>query len=217
MTLANILLTVQRLTDLTGEANIGTIITDWTNLVQQDVLGRNDWKFLEVNATFSTVASQQNYGLASDCYKIIGARTASYELKYLTSREIDEIDPDASTTGSPQFYSMFANQIWLYPVPNSIDTISIRYIKTLSDLSGSQESSIPTKFHYILLYGALEHAYAYKGDETKMAWARDKYERGIIAMRQSEEREPNRLLRLRMKEPYVHPENYPHISANIRL
>jgi hypothetical protein len=217
MTLANILLTIKRLTDLTGEANIDTIITDWVNLTQQDIGIRNDWKYLEVNAYFSTAANRQNYGLTSDYYKITNVRTGEYDLIYLSQKEIDEIDPDASTTGTPQYYTVHANQIWLYPIPTSIDTIHVRYLKKLSDLSGSESSSIPSQFHYILIYGALEHAYAYKGDETKMAWARDKYERGITAMRQSEEREPNRLLRIRLKEPYIHPENYPHLTPNIRL
>lgn len=114
-----------------------------------DYAGEQFW-FNEATATFSTVANQELYGSAAlsdipTIIKILSMRINSTGTftTYLNGVDNDTIEDiqDGTVKGAPNFYSRFANQIRLYPIPNAVWSIKISYITTLTALSADSDSN----------------------------------------------------------------------------
>jgi hypothetical protein len=146
------------------------------NEVYREVCGLNRWKFLEGQDTsLTTIVSQQAYNLSStaggginlnggawrnlDAVRIEIAPLIEYNnLKYKQPEEfmeLWEIDRDVST---PYYWTFYTQQLWLYPVPDNAYTVRIDYIIEPPDLSlGTDVPLIPTQYHDILVWGAVEN------------------------------------------------------------
>src|SRR5258706_8732138 len=62
--------------------------------------------------------------------------------------------------GKPELYFRESNGIRLWPVPDQIYTLTLSYLSTLADLSGSNATpSIPQAWHEIILFGGVWRAF----------------------------------------------------------
>lgn len=138
-------------------ANDGAITTAQINNAIQssiaDYEGEGFW-FNEAVATFSTVASQELY-TASDLsdipniIRILSMRVANSGAytSYINGVENDTIEEvqDGSVKGAPIYYSRFANQIRLYPIPTSAQVIKISYTNRLPTLVNDSDTNAWTE------------------------------------------------------------------------
>lgn len=105
--------------------------------------------FNETTSTFATVASQESYGTADglpsdiqeiDIAKITLASSNIPELirrtyKYIQDKNIGNF------VAPPSDYAFYTEKIWLYPIPDSIYTITLSYLKSYATLSNDGDSN----------------------------------------------------------------------------
>lgn len=171
---------------------------DWLNLIVADIANRQTnfhWKFLEKTATANTVANQHSYDLPSDIdgFKIIAIYDRTNDVTYtyvpyeLFVRRV--ADPSASTGGNVVWWTYFADTIRLFPVPDSVWTFYLDYVKLPSEYTDSSSSQIeiPGKYNKVIMDGVLTYVYKFDptlGDQVAQTQI---YEAGIVRMIQDNE------------------------------
>jgi len=161
------------------------------NLVRNDISTRQQnwhWKWLEKTVTTVTVADQMDYDLPTDIdtTKVFSVfdRTYDRSYKFVPHDILIKIAPDPSTvTGNPYLYSIWAGVLKLYPIPDSVFTVFLKYVKNITSFTDAAVSiEIPEKYDNVVIDGALKWAYKFDpelGDEAKQTQL---YENGISLM-----------------------------------
>lgn len=101
--------------------------------------------FNEAEATAPTVASQAAYAVPSDFLEA-DALTLSvsgnrYPLCARTYDWIRSVAVAAAGRGRPSCWAYYADQLWLYPVPDGAYTLTLSYLKRLPPLALSGDSN----------------------------------------------------------------------------
>lgn len=109
---------------------------------------RKSFYFSETSFTFSTVAGQRNYGSA-DAAAIATSPSIDrlngtfYSLRQdLTKKPFAEIDQKTgilSFRAWPEEWAYYAQQIWLYPIPDAAYTITAYDVPRLTELSADAD------------------------------------------------------------------------------
>ena len=105
------------------------------------ILGETEWPFLETSTTINSIVSQQFYDLPYNYDKLIDVTytigTVVFRPIEVTSRKRwDEINNTTAITASPpQFYFIYNNQIGFWPIPASVNTITLNFKKIVRDQS----------------------------------------------------------------------------------
>jgi hypothetical protein len=106
----------------------------------RNLLSSYNWYFLERSKNITTVASTQFYDLPFNfkklinCYITIG--TTKYLITKVDSREQwDNINQSSSTSNIPEFYYIYNGQIGFYPIPDSVNTITLNYKIRVKDIT----------------------------------------------------------------------------------
>ena len=110
--------------------------------------GMSRFWFNEATGTFSTVASQENYGtgdgIPSDIlevdYLTVTSGSDKLEVEQRDYKFLQQINPDAGT-GLPIYFAWFQENIYFYPVPDAVYTITVSYLQNYSDLSADGDSN----------------------------------------------------------------------------
>jgi hypothetical protein len=105
-----------------------------------------------IEQTYSTtaVASQQAYSYPSLTIKIKRVTYDGYALQPITFREDDILTAgDAATTqtGSPMYYAVFDNVIYLRPTPDAANALVIFGYSEAQEVSALSTLEVPTHFH----------------------------------------------------------------------
>ena len=150
------------------------LVLEWLNLVLKDISNRQQdwhWRFLEKTATAPTVADQLDYDLPADIDtdKIFSVfdRTNNITYTYMEHDKFLRAYPNPSlNTGNPSIFTVWADVIKLYPIPSSVFTLFMKYIKTITLLADDSESTnVPAKYDTVIIDGVL--MWAYKLDPQK--------------------------------------------------
>lgn len=159
---------VGKIQTVTTDTNLRLVILDWLNRTIRFISSKHKhWTWLEKTAYFNTVASQMSYDMPSDIdlsgRKIFTLRQkdSPTKLTYIDQKYFDELEPNPTGTGNPEFYTIYASNLRLYPIPASAIVIYERYLKTITSLTDASSSTtdIPEKFDEIILAGAKVHAF----------------------------------------------------------
>lgn len=153
-------------------------INTWLNWAYHDVCHRQAWPFLETTTSGVAPITISDFGHALSVVDTTGNGPLSWE----DVRTLREQDPTLTGTGSPMVWYMDGSALTVYPA-STTNTISVRYLKVPTDLSADSDTPlIPSRFHYILVEGALVKAYK-DDDETASAQdAATEFEAGIMKM-----------------------------------
>jgi len=142
----------------------------WLNLVSEDIQNRQTdwhWRFLEKTATASTVSDQHSYDLPSDIYehKIVSLydRTNDITMTYVPyERFVKRVADPSNDSGDTVWWTIFATTLRLYPVPSSVYTFYMDYIRRLDDISDTNDTlAYPDNWKRVLIEGALYWAYRF--------------------------------------------------------
>lgn len=132
------------------------------------------------------------YSLPSDLDRIVDIRQTITDNKLgaIDIRTFDRYLPDPTATGDPLYYAMVgldSNKYWqitLYPIPDAIENILLRYLYTPADMTADGDTPVlPEKFHDILVFGALfmyGHPFI---DDTRYQLAKQRFEMAIENMK----------------------------------
>lgn len=174
-----------------------TLITDFIQSTQSEVLGRSRFPFMEETDTDSVNEGDTDYQLYSDVEVILSlhlvdANDLVVRPGYLGYPEFYErYDPETASKSSPLRYTVFGNTVmWNAPLDRNY-TVHIKYLKSPSILSlDSDVPSIPERFKEILIRGALAGVEEYRGN----------FDLASIHLRKVEELTEDMLSRLSLRQ-----------------
>lgn len=105
-----------------------------------------------------------------------------YELLDMRLRPVDQqqfdVTAPAQVTAPPQIYTLYQNQLWLYPAPSSSDPLLMRYIKLPPTLVN--DTDVPllnNSYLHLLVDYAVARAYEAEDDVEMAQYWTGKYEK----------------------------------------
>ena len=158
----------------------------WLNNTQIELASAFQFFELEKTVTTSMVIGQSRYALPSDCLAIYSLRdtTKKRKLKRSHYRKFDNID--LTTSADPSHYIRFGSYIELTPLPNAINTLQLRYCKTLTSMSSDSDvPSISIPWHEAILLGAEMRGWKALGEVQRRLDTKNEY-LSLIRSRKSE-------------------------------
>lgn len=136
-----------------------SVCTDLINQALHAIEVRHDWPWLEAVETITTANGDDDYVPAAGWMRTVSLTISGRAP--LERKTITEIDELLGTTGDPRFYTVFAEQIIVRPVPTSALAIRHRYIKKETDLAGGSDTPLlPASYHGALI--ALAASFAFR-------------------------------------------------------
>lgn len=181
----------------------------WVEDAYRDVMSREKFSWLFTTTLRTAVAGQYRYSLPSDFYSLldlvfINGTTDSWRLKLYSMVEFDTLHPNVLedsldkpedcciTTGLTPAYVPY-NELLVWPAPDvSTYTFTLRYEVMSPVLSGTLTPIIPTRYHAVMVFGALKRAFARVREyEAAMYWEKQ-YEQMIGQMIADDRKEPPR-------------------------
>ena len=149
-------------------------------------------RMMESKYTASTVAAQRNYNLPTGYVQMRNFQINTSPITPLqyVSPEIYDRLWGGSTGGTPQFYTIIANEIQLGPIPGSVLTMEMLFYKKITALSGTNTTEqMLTDNPDIYLYGALLEAEPFiMNDERVGLWAKG-FEQAVINLQEQDNKD----------------------------
>ncbi len=147
----------------------GVQITDddiirWVNDAQKEICSTN--ALLETTATANTIAGNNEVTLPVDIQNLFSVWYDGVRLEGLSKREAEESilkvgDPASQVTGQPNSFWIWANKLYLWPVPNSSGS-SLKLFYTRFPVEVTTVTDTPEldpKYHKIIVDYCLQQAY----------------------------------------------------------
>ncbi len=101
--------------------------------------------FTEGESTAATVASQQAYAMPADFLEADALTVTRSGIRYPLKRRpwtwLRRQDIDGSLETLPKSWAYFADQIWLYPIPDQVYTLTVSFLKRLAVLSARADTN----------------------------------------------------------------------------
>lgn len=132
--------------EIAGDLTITGLTSEIKLAIQSAIRHYEQYRFWfnEGKATASTVNGTKSIAVPTDLIEedtiTITINSRVYELEKKTYQYIESIDT-GGITGYPTIYANYADQWWLYPVPNGVYTLSASYLKRLSALSADADTN----------------------------------------------------------------------------
>jgi hypothetical protein len=165
-----------------------TEIKGFLNDVQNDVFNEYRLPFMETSADFTLDPDDPDLdgSLPSDYVQAINLflTSAGYErsLTYRDIREIEELytDPEDTTrhpTATPTDWYYYGQLIKLFPVPDIVHTVTMRYYKKPTLLSNDSDvPELPSEFEELLVVGAAYRVLQVKDNYDQAGVLQNKYD-----------------------------------------
>lgn len=156
----------------------GVQITDadiirWINEGSMEIVSKNPFK--QAVSVTTTTAGDDDYDMPADILQMEGVK---YDTTMLTatsfSNMVEQIGSYGTQQGLPQFWYMYANSIYLWPVPNGAKTLTLYYIQAPTGVTGSGDLlPVPDRYYSRLRDFCLSRA-AELDEDTATAMAQRK-------------------------------------------
>lgn len=184
MTAADVLTYVKRaFGDESGVQITDADIFRWLNIAQSDVAHQT--KCIQGKATTPTVVGQYQYTLpTADAIEIVaiqldGRPLTGMEFSYVQQALADE-DPTWTQSGTPMWWTKWANEISIYPKPTAVGTLTVFYIGTPAKVTlGSDVLGIEDRYYPALLLYVMAQAYELDEDFQARDSAYSQYQQKI--------------------------------------
>jgi hypothetical protein len=149
------------------------------NEVYRDVTAKHPWLMTLAQTTFNTVTNTQLVTLADGVERVIGMQLqgTNQPIRYMPFNKLMLAYPggwNQITPGQPIYWTDApqaannAQQIYLFPAPNGVMTVTVQYHLRLTPLSQDTDYSIiPPEFEDILIYGTLADMLAQLSDSRR--------------------------------------------------
>ena len=147
---------------------------------------------MEAKYTANTVASQRNLALPASYIQMRNFQVNTSPLttlSYVTPEIYDRVW-GGSTSGTPKFYTILANEVSFGPIPGSVMEVEMLFYKKFENLSGSVATNwLITNAPDIYLYGSMLEAEPFiMNDERVQLWAAA-LERGVSDLQEQDNKD----------------------------
>ena len=137
---------------------------------------------MEVKYTADTVAGQRNLALPASYIQMRNFQVNTSPLttlSYVTPEIYDRVW-GGSTSGTPKFYTILANEVSFGPIPGSVMEVEMLFYKKFDNLDSATTSGYPDSVNWLItnapdiyLYGTMLEAEPFiMNDERVALWAR---------------------------------------------
>jgi hypothetical protein len=127
----------------------------WINLAYRRICDREAWPFLETELTGQTAPVT-----IADVRAVLFVIDTTNEnpVVWEDLRTLRERDPNLDDTGDPECWYLDGDELKIWPL--SSNSLTVRYLKTPSDLTSADGPLIPDRYQYVLVDSAVAQAYA---------------------------------------------------------
>ncbi len=139
--------------------------------------------FTEGESTTSTIASQQNYALPADFVEpdILTLTETSENFRFTLRRRswawMRGNQVNTTTTSRPSDWAYYANQIWLYPIPDQVYTLTMSFLLRLDALNAFLDTNDwMTHGEELIRYRVRKDLYLIEPPNVEMALAMGRME-----------------------------------------
>lgn len=189
------------------DSNLSTVVGDFINETLDTINNETNHIFLRKNTSFSSVASQQEYTISSDIaadlsfFTAVTLRDPATYLTELSKETILTFDPDPTDHETdPWAYWTQGDTFGFYPIPGSVETFYVDYVKFGTDLSADSDTpDIPRRWIDLVVDGAVARGLKYLHPTNPQVWKtqQDDWFAKLRRMATKNQRKPN--IRYRMK------------------
>lgn len=150
----------------------------WLNDSYHEICALDDWPFLENDQSGAAPLTITDLRTVLSVLETVTSR----ELPWVDRRRLADVYGTVSTSGTPQYYYVDAsNIVKTFPTGG---TLSVRYIKTPTDLSaGADTPVVPTRFHTLIVDGAVRRGYVDMSQFAEAEAVEAERQRGLMVMR----------------------------------
>lgn len=156
-------------------------IENWVNEGQRQIASLIEAPEFQETEVLTMSAGKKEYTLPSGF-----ERMQSIYYPEMTQRlrpvDLQTFDMTGSLTeGPPDRYTIYKNELWLYPTPNVADKLELRFIKRPAVMSA--EGTVPTlaePYLHLLVQYALIRAYEAEDDAEMAAQHKNRYEADLV-------------------------------------
>lgn len=176
------------------ETSFVTNIPLFIRIAEERILKNVQLSLFRKNATAPTTASIKFLACPSDflapfSLSLAGTNGDKFFVDFKDPSFIQTYTPNATTTGSPRYYSVFdVDNFILAPTPDIAYTAELHYFYRPASLtagSGSGTTWLSENAEMSMLYGSLIEAYIYmKGEQDVMAMYNKRFTESITGLKQ---------------------------------
>jgi hypothetical protein len=159
----------------------GVQVTDsdiirWTNQAQMEVV--NKTPIIQATAITQSVIGTQTYAIPPD---MIQLESIMFDGNILQPNNFEgirsELGDDNNVSGTPMYWYLWANQIYLWPIPSTVKSISVNYSKTPTNVSGlADKLGLPDRYFDRVCEYVLSKAYEMDEDWPATQSTRKQFE-----------------------------------------
>lgn len=165
-------------TDYLDEDAAGNARADrWLNQAYREILNLHAWPFLQASQTSAPPVS------IPDLRRILNVYISStnVSLQRTTVEELRGQDLDLGLTGDPELYYTDSG-IAVYTYPVTTLQVTVRYIKRVSPLSGTDTPLFDEQYHDLIVDRAMMKAYKDSDNFEARAALKEEYDAGVLSM-----------------------------------
>lgn len=154
-------------------------IKNWVNEAQVDLARQVDAPEFQETQTIVMVPGQYQYTLSADFLRVqdIVYELLSSRLKPVDQQQFDLTAP-ALVQGPPEIYTLYQNQLWVYPGPNSTDPLLMRYMQRPPTLVNNADVPVLNQdYLQLMVMASLAEAFAAEDDIEASQFWQGKYEK----------------------------------------
>src|SRR5271154_668058 len=165
-------------------------IEEWVNEAQLQVARNVDsMEFQAVEEKTMTVGQYKLslptgfIRMASILYPLVAVRLKPVDLQtfdsMMSAREA-ALNEGTGIEGPPVAYTIFNNELWLFPTPSSADKLELRYYKKPARLTGVEVPALAEDYLHLLVDYALWRAYRAEDDPEMANAHQQQYEKDLM-------------------------------------
>lgn len=150
----------------------------WLNAGLHEFMDARDWPFNMNLATVNAGAGAESLTLPADFRKVSSLRnqTTQFKLRYLNASEWEREIADFTTEGSPEFYTVIGDSIYIWPVTDGAYSFRLIYQLEVNEMSsdGAQMPG-PQRSHYAIVQAAKYIALQDENEEKRAETAQTQF------------------------------------------
>jgi hypothetical protein len=174
----------------------GVVITDqamydWINDAMREIV--LDQKLLRLKATSSTLIGQSNYGFPTDLLRLDHVSVDGEALEQTTtqqiSRTVENMDDSVNfPRGTPEYYWVYGREIYLYPAPAAVKTITMYYYRNPTEVTAlANTPELPAEYDNRIIEYCLAQAAELDDDDNRAQLKRQQFEIGLDKTKDEQE------------------------------
>jgi hypothetical protein len=156
-----------------------TRVNQFINNGYLNVVRRVNYYIDESTDDFPTITGTSLYPLPANFVKVRSLHDTGRDVE-MVACGLRQIDQSYNTTGAPAYYAMDGANLHLWPAPDNIYPLEIRYWKMPLALTADTDvPTIPPDYHSMLVYWAVAECYSADDDPTTAQQWQARYDRWL--------------------------------------